>query len=353
MRDQAGTQGTVRLQHGILSLLVALPTARTIAVTVRPVIQSILYVTALAALLVTPCAALAAENLTALSASTMEQILKESKPSDWRALNPEDTLYLDLPQGRVVIELDSTYAPLHVANIRTLAHEYYWDGLAILRVQDDYVTQWGDPSAEAEHPHHRPRSLGKAQATLPAEFERGIAPGLPFTRLPDGDVYAPEVGFSDGFPVARDPKTGKTWLVHCYGMVGAGRDNAPDSGPGTELYAVIGQAPRHLDRNIALVGRVVQGMQYLSALPRGNGLLGFYRNPAHDTQILRVRLASDLPPSERMHLEVLRTDTPIFAALVESRRNRSNPWFHYKAGKIDICNVPLPVRAVSDFAKTK
>ena len=315
-------------------------------------IRSMLYAITLLALLAATGATYAAENLTALSASTMEQILAASKPSDWRALNPNDTLYMDLPQGRVVIELDPAYAPLHVANIRTLAHEHYWDGLAILRVQDDYVTQWGDPAAEAEHPGHPPRSLGKAKATLPAEFERDITPGLPFTRLPDGDVYAPGVGFSDGFPVARDPKSGKTWLVHCYDMVGAGRDNAPDSGPGTELYAVIGQAPRHLDRNTALVGRVVQGMQYLSALPRGTGPLGFYRNPAHDTQILRVRLASDLPSSERLHLEVLRTDTPVFAALVESRRDRSNPWFHYKAGKIDICNVPLPVRTLPNFVKS-
>lgn len=278
------------------------------------------------------------------SAPTMQQVLDASKPSDWRPLDPNDTLYMDLPQGRVVIELASDYAPLHARNIRTLAHEHYWDGLAILRVQDGFVTQWGDPAAEAEHPDHPPRALGKAKATIAPEFERDIASNLPFTKLPDGDVYAPEVGFSHGFPVARDPKSGKTWLVHCYGTVGAGRDNAPDSGPGTELYAVIGQAPRQLDRNIALVGRVVQGMQYLSALPRGNGPMGFYKNPAHQTKILRVRLASDVPPSERMHLEVLRTDTPTFEALVESRRNRSDAWYLYKAGKIDICNVPLPVR---------
>jgi peptidylprolyl isomerase len=277
-------------------------------------------------------------------APTMQQVLDASKPSDWRPLNPNDTLYMDLPQGRVVIELAPAYAPLHTANIRTLAHEHYWDGLAILRVQDGFVTQWGDPAAEAKHPAHPPRSLGEAKATIAAEFERNITPDLPFTRLPDGDVYAPEVGFSHGFPVARDPDTGKTWLVHCYGMVGAGRDNAPDSGPGTELYAVIGQAPRQLDRNIALVGRVVQGMQYLADLPRGNGPMGFYENPAHQTKILRVRLASDVPQSERMHLEVLRTDTPTFAALVESRRNRSDAWYLYKVGKIDVCNVPLPVR---------
>ena len=278
------------------------------------------------------------------SAPTMQQVLDASRPSDWRPLNPGDTMYMDLPEGRVVIELASAYAPLHAANIRALAHQHYWDGLAILRVQDGFVTQWGDPAAEAEHPAHPPRSLGKAKPTIVAEFERNVSPGIPFTRLSDGDVYAPEVGFSNGFPVARDPKTGKTWLVHCYGMVGAGRDNTPDSGPGTELYAVIGQAPRQLDRNIALIGRVVQGMQYLSDLPRGNGPMGFYKNPAHQTKILRVRLASDLPPAERMHLEVLRTDTPTFTALVESRRNRSDAWYLYKVGKIDICNVPLPVR---------
>jgi peptidylprolyl isomerase len=278
------------------------------------------------------------------SAPTMQQVLDASRPSDWRPLNPGDTLYMDLPEGRVVIELASAYAPLHAANIRALAHQHYWDGLAILRVQDGFVTQWGDPAAEAEHPAHPPRSLGKAKPTIVAEFERNVSPGIPFTRLSDGDVYAPEVGFSNGFPVARDPKTGKTWLVHCYGMVGAGRDNTPDSGPGTELYAVIGQAPRQLDRNIALIGRVVQGMQYLSDLPRGDGSMGFYKNPAHQTKILRVRLASELPPAERMHLEVLRTDTPTFTALVESRRNRSDAWYLYKVGKIDICNVPLPVR---------
>ena len=301
--------------------------------------------------LATPRAALAAENLAALSASTMQQILKASKPSDWRVLNPQDTLYMDLPQGCVVIELDPAYAPLHVANIRMLARQHYWDGLAIVRVQDNFVTQWADPAAEEEHPRRPPRSLGKAKATLPAEFERDITPGLPFTRLPDGDVYASEVGFSDGFPVARDPATGKTWRVQCYGTVAVGRGNAPDSGPGTELYAVIGQAPRQLDRNTAVVGRVVQGMQYLAALPRGHGPLGFYRNPAHQTKILSVRLASELPPSKRLPLAVMRTDTPAFAALIESRRNRSNPWFHHKAGKIGICNVPLPVRTISANSK--
>jgi peptidylprolyl isomerase len=273
---------------------------------------------------------------------TMQQVLDASQPSDWRALDPENTLYLDLPAGRVVIELAPAYAPLHAANLRTLAREHYFDGLAVLRVQDGFVTQWGDPDAEDKD---KARSFGKASRTLAAEFERDIARELVFTRLPDGDVYAPEVGFSDGLPVARDVKAGKTWLAHCYGMVGAGRDVAADSGSGAELYVVIGQAPRQLDRNIALVGRVVQGMEWLAALPRGNGPLGFYDKPEQRTAIRSVRLAAEVPQAERTPLEVLRTDTATFTALVESRRNRRDDWYKVPAGRIDLCNVPIPVRA--------
>ncbi len=272
---------------------------------------------------------------------TMAQVLEASKPTDWRALDPDNTLYLDLPAGRVVIELAHAFAPLHAKNIRTLAHEHYFDGLAILRVQDNFVTQWGDPNADDKE---KIRSLGTASKTLAPEFERSIAKDLSFTRLPDGDVYAPEVGFTNGMPAARDSKAGKTWLAHCYGMVGAGRDNAIESGSGAELYVVTSQAPRQLDRNIAVVGRVVQGMEWLSALPRGTGALGFYEKPEQRIAIKSVRLAADVPAAERTPIEILRTDTPTFAALVESRRNRRDDWYKVPAGKIDLCNVPIPVR---------
>src|SRR5205814_3825312 len=128
----------------------------------------------------------------------------------------------------------------------------------------------------------------------------------------------------------RDPKSGKIWLAHCYGMVGAGRDNAADSGGGTELYVVIGHAPRHLDRNVTLLGRVVQGMELLSALPRGTGPLGFYEKPEQRLPLKQVRVAADVPPSERTALEVFRTDTPAFQKLIESRRNRPEEWYHFQ-----------------------
>jgi peptidylprolyl isomerase len=167
---------------------------------------------------------------------------------------------------------------------------------------------------------------------------------MPFTRLPDGDVYAPEVGFSDGFPVARSATLHRSWLAHCYGMVGVGRDLDVRSGSGAELYAVIGHAPRHLDRNVALVGRVVKGMELLSGLPRGGAEMGFYTKTEAPLPIKSIRVAADLPAAERSNLEVIRTDSAAFAALIESRRNRPEDFFQVAAGHIDLCNVPIAVR---------
>ena len=112
----------------------------------------------------------------------MAEVLAASKPSDWRALDPENTLYLDLPAGRVVIALAPAFAPRHVANVKALVREGYFDGLAILRAQDNYVVQWGDPNGD-DTAQRRP--IQKAQRTLGAEFDRPMSPDLPFTRLPD------------------------------------------------------------------------------------------------------------------------------------------------------------------------
>jgi peptidylprolyl isomerase len=271
----------------------------------------------------------------AAAARTMADVIAASKPSDWRTLDPENTLYMEIPAGRVVIELAPQFAPQHAANVRALVREGFFDGLAIIRSQDNYVVQWGDPEDK--------RQPVKAKATVPAEFTRS-AQGLKFTALPDPDTYAAQTGFVDGFPAARDIESGTAWLVHCYGMVGAGRDVDVNSGGGTSLYAVSGHAPRQLDRNITLLGRVVQGMELLSATPRGPAPMGFYEKREQDTPIRRVRMAADIPEAERVKLEVLRTDTQTFADLIESRRNRRDDWYKVPAGRIDVCNVPLPVR---------
>lgn len=266
---------------------------------------------------------------------TMADVLAASKPSDWRPLDPNNTLYMDLPSGRVVIELQSDFAPKHAVNLRALARAKYFDGLAITRSQDNYVVQWGESDAK--------KPMGQAKKALPPEFTRPAA-GLNFTVLPDPDTYAAQTGFVNGFPAARESGNGAAWMVHCYGVVGAGRDNDVNSGSGAELYVVSGNAPRLLDRNITVVGRVVQGMELLSTLPRGKGTMGFYQTPEERTPITQVRLAADVPEPQRAKLEVLRTETQTFADLVESRRNRQDEWYKVPAGRIDVCNVPLPVR---------
>jgi peptidylprolyl isomerase len=240
-----------------------------------------------------------------------------------------------------VIELAPDFAPQHVANITTLAKEHYWDGLFVIRSQDNYVAQWGDPAEEDA----KKKSIGTAKKHLPAEFERKAR--RPALRAPArqrwlgaGSRFSPAAS-----PSRRDPKADTRWLAHCYGMVGAGRDVAADSSDGTSLYAVTGQSPRMLDRNITLVGRVVQGIELLSVLPRGTGALGFYEKPEQYVTITSARMASDVPEAERTRLELLRTDSKTFATVVESRRNRRDEWYKRPAGHIDLCNVPLPVRS--------
>ena len=263
---------------------------------------------------------------------TPAAVLAAAPTADWQSLDPAETLYMDLPSGRVVILLAPGFAPKTIANIKNLVAEKYFDDSSLLRSQDNYVVQWSQEKVAEK----------KAKAALKGyvEFERPAASSL--TRLPDHDTYARETGFDGDFPAGSDGKS--EWLLHCYGMVGAGRDNAADTGSGVELYAVTGQSPRQLDRNITLVGRVVQGMELLSVLPRGPGAMGFYAKPAQYTKIHSIRLASELAPNDRRPLQLLKTNSASFTAYVEARRNRHNDWFVRAAGAIDACNIPLPVR---------
>jgi peptidylprolyl isomerase len=283
---------------------------------------------------VLPLVLLAMQSLQVGEAKTMAEVLAASKPADWRAIDPANTLYMELDSGRVVIELAPQFAPKHVDNIRSLVRQQYFDAQRINRSQDNFVVQWGDPAFAR---------AGVRKPPVPAEFIRS-ARDLQFTVLPDPDTYAPQTGFSSGFPAGREGPEGTAWAVHCYGMVGVGRDNAPDSGDDSELYVVTGHAPRQLDRNITVVGRVVQGMELLSVIPRGPSPMGVYEKPEQHTIIKSVRVAADVPAAQRTVLEALRTDTPLFAELIEARRNRTDEWYKVRAGRIEVCNVPLPVR---------
>lgn len=270
-----------------------------------------------------------------------QAIIDAAPASAWRTLDPANTLYMELASGRVIIELAPGFAPQHVANIKTMAKGGFWDGLNIYRSQDNFVVQFGNPDGE-EAGKAKPYPAG-TKTHLPAEFTRSDK-GVRFDRLPDVDGWAPQVGFVDGFPAGRNPKTGKTWIAHCYGVVGAGRNNAPDSSIGAELYAVIGQAPRALDHQLTVVGRVVQGMELLSVIPRGPAPMGFYTDPALRTPIVSIKLASDIPEAQRTPLQLLRTDSQAFRDATEARRNRKDDFYTEPSGHIDLCNVALPTR---------
>ncbi len=270
--------------------------------------------------------------------ATPAAVVAAAPASAWRAIAAENLLVMTIEGGkRVVIEVAPAFAPRHVANIRALAKAHWWDGTSINRVQDNYVVQWGDATEK------KPLPPGLSP-TSPADYVRSIANvRLAITPSPSADAYAPKTGYVDGWPMAMDGDS--AWLPHCYGFIGVGRNVSPDAGTGAELYAVNGQAPRQLDRNTAVVGRVVEGMAHLSSLPRGSGELGFYTADEKTVPILSVRLASELPEAERPHFQVMDVASPSFAAYLRLRANRKDDFYDRPAGGVDLCNAPVPVRA--------
>jgi len=265
------------------------------------------------------------------------EVLAAATPEDWRTPASEWTVVMDLPSGRVVIELGHEFAPRTAENIRRLVRGGYFDGLAVIRVHDDYVVQWGDPAEEEADAKPKPADVGP----VPAEFDRPLE-GLTLLEMTDVDPWSPRVGFVGSFPVATDPAEGRAWIAHCYGTLGVGRGATVDSGDGSSLYAVIGQPARYLDRNITTAGRVLSGMELLAGLPRGTGQLGFYAEAGQRTPIVQVRMADDMPEAERPRLQVL-VPGPRMAAWLDARRHRSG-WFVHDHGRIDLCAAQPPVR---------
>jgi peptidylprolyl isomerase len=267
---------------------------------------------------------------------TPNDIVAGSPASAWKTIPADDLLVMDLRSGgRVVIQLAPQFAPVHVANIRALARSNYWSGATIYRVQDNYVAQWGLNESD------KPWPLGVTPKP-PAEYMRALK-GLSIKPLGFADPYAPGAGFVNGWPVAYSAKDGWADLAHCYGSVGVGRDLSPDTGTGGELYASI--APlRHLDRNIAVVGRVIDGIANLSALPRGTEALGFYKDKAQAAPISMVRLASEIPAAGRPSYEYMDTRSATFERYLQLRANRHDDFYIRPAGGVDLCNVQVPVR---------
>ncbi len=257
----------------------------------------------------------------------------------WRRLNIDNTLLMQLESGDVVIELAPQFAPKHVRNIKALVSDGYFDGSAIIRSQDNYVVQWGDPNFD----NSKARSQGNAAKEIDVEFFANPRE-VDFQRLESRDAYADEVGFVDGFPAASDGK--QAWLAHCYGMVGVSRDVASNSGNGSGLYVVTGHAPRHLDKNVTLVGRVVKGMELLSSLSRGTGELGFFETKSEHIEIENIDLLKDSDLADTVSsLQIMRTQSDEFKQHVLKRTTRTEAWFLEPTGRIELCNVGVPSRS--------
>jgi len=253
-------------------------------------------------------------------------------PGDWRDIPDDELLVMTLKDGRqVFIRLAARFAPAHVSNVRKLASEHWWDNESVYRVQENWVAQWGDATEK------KPLPAGII-ARPPAEFE--IGPFEVAQRLPKADGYSAASGITaDGWPVATDGSV--AWLTHCYGSVGVARDALPDTGTGAELFTPIGQSARRLDRNYTVVGRVIEGMQYLSALPRSPAPMGVYATAAERTGIASVRLASELPADERPRFQYRAADNVRYAALIEQRLHPAAPMV---ATGVEVCDLPPGVR---------
>ncbi|GBQ85917.1 peptidylprolyl isomerase [Asaia krungthepensis] len=263
------------------------------------------------------------------------EIVAQAPDTAWRSVAPEHLLIMKLADGkRIVIELAPDFAPIHVANIIRLTRSNQWDGGAITRVQDNYVVQW------RVHDEAAPLPEGFV-AHPPAEYERPLD-GLTYMRLPYPDPYAEQSGIASGWLVGREGA--RIWPTQCYGVVGVGRDMPPDTGDGRELYVVNGEAPRQLDRNLAVVGRVLAGMEYLGALPRGTGALGFYTDERQNVPIVSIKLAADLPSAQRPVMQVMRIESQSFRDYLAARAARQDPFFIKPAHGVALCNVPAPAR---------
>jgi len=315
-------------------------------------------------------------------------IVDAAPASEWVKIAPSDLLVMDLAPDaegeprRVVIQLmPEPFSQGWIRNIRKLATARWWDGTSINRVQDNYVVQWGDASEEKALPegletvpeseyvasmnallavhsnasaedaaHDAMMAAGNvAEAMSDAMKEEHRKTEDPnYRRWEEKDSYSEWVQFNDGWPLANQGIDDQAmfWPIHCYGAVGVGRNYSPDTGSGAELYAVIGHAPRHLDRNIAVVGRIIEGIEHLSSLPRGKGQLGFYEDASKRVPITSIRLASELPAADQPRFEYLSTEGETFAKYADARANRRDPFFIVPAGGADICNIPVPVRRV-------
>jgi peptidylprolyl isomerase len=240
-------------------------------------------------------------------------------------------------QGRVIFELAEQFSPLNVARIKALVRAGFYDGLTFYRVIDGFVIQGGDGDETSKSPF---KSIG-----VKAEFERTINPKSQFILVQSPDLLAEQTGFIDGFAVGRSIKEKKEWLLTCPGVVNLARTSDPNSAT-TDFAIMIGQAPRHLDRNMSIFGRIIDGREHLNQIKRGvRSKGGMIDEPKKRSKIISMTIAADLPVKERLNIQIQNTNHSDFSQMLDARRARANNFYSHKGnGALDICYLNVKTK---------
>ena len=253
----------------------------------------------------------------------------------WRELDPENTLYIDLDYGRVVLELYPEIAPLHVAQIKTLARQSFYDGITFHRVIEGFMNQTGDPTGTGSGDSQLPDIQGEFTFRRPAD----MAVTLVGARSQAGKEIG--VGFYKALPVASQPssqamltKDGKVaaFGLHCKGVTSMARTSDPNSA--NSQFFLMRDIAEHLDAQYSIWGNTVLGHEHLTKIKVGS--------KDEDANFVpdvmnKVRVAADVPAAERVKVQVLRTDSPAFKNYLKSQKKADGTY-------PDICDIRVPTR---------
>lgn len=238
-----------------------------------------------------------------------------------RAVDPAHTLVIDTTRGRAVVELRPELAPTSVERVEALARRGTYDGLQFHRVLAGRFAQTGNPNNRD--------GGGTDLPDLKLEATRRLEPARLAAVARAGDGWS---GFLGAQPWASLPPgpdgRATTWGAYCEGVMGMGRQAAPDTG-NSEIFFTF-RPERGFDHDYAVVGRVVSGLDALRSVAVGEP-------PAQPDRMLRVRVLADLPAAERPRVEVEDTAAPAFAGRVAAVRRA-------RGADFSVCDLPLASR---------
>lgn len=289
-----------------------------------------------------------------LSGGLLVPVLAAEPSKDgWLDIPQQELVYLQLEPGTlaqatagqhsvekatVVLKLASEFTPKNTAAFKQLVQSGFYNGLEFYRVIDQFVLQAGLMEGEKH-----PTAVKTDWPKLQAEFSWPVRQNDAFTLVQQSDLLASQTGFRHGFALGRGD--GQEWLIHCPNVVNMARSEDANSAT-TDFALMQGQAPRHLDRNMSIVAKVIWGGPWLNLVKRGEASAGgIIAKQQGRSRIVSMTLGSDLKPEAQLQLQWLDTGSTQFQQRLEQSRARTAGFFHYKGnGALDICYQQVPVR---------